>query len=129
MSLGIAFRAFIVALADHVEQNKIGQDSTGARVWFQRRSQNEEISLGGDSFGIVETAFDIEVISNDIDDCLDTADAIKAALHGYRGDMNGITVQGMFVADHSDDYIPYNLDADDGEHIAAIDVQIFSSAE
>ncbi len=46
------------------------------------------------------------------------ANVTVSGLNGYRGAMGNSTVLGMFVEDHSDDYVPLLLDADEGYFVS-----------
>lgn len=110
------------------EQNKLSQAAlSGVRFWYIRRSSEAQLSLSGDDFGIREETFDMEVICENIATAMTTRQTIKDALHGFRGDLSGTTIQAMFVEDADDNYLPHNLDADAGAHVAALDMRIIYS--
>lgn len=127
MSIGESIYAWMVANipALKAQQNKLAQGKLeGQRLWYQRRASETPLGLSGTKFGVCMEDFDFEVIAPDIDQALDTADEIKEALHGFRGDLEGTSVQAIFVEDQADDYLPNGLDDDEGSHVAALDLRI-----
>lgn len=130
MAIDISLRSYLLAQASittfttTVQVNHISQGASSTRIWLSRRASDEEVDLGGNG-GLIESYFDIEAMSEDIDTAQDLAQAIKEALNGYRGVMGAQPVQAVFVADHTDDYLPRNQDDDLGLHIASLDVQIW----
>jgi len=94
-------------------------------IWFSRGSTEDldtlDASPGEQPF---MTAFNVEAISDDLDEAQDIAAALKARLNKYRGAFADSTVKGIFVTDHNDDYYPRGLGADEGRHVAALRVEI-----
>lgn len=78
-----------------------------------------------------QSEFDVEVISDDIDEAQNQADAIKTALQSLGA---GVTIgttycQAIFVELHNDDYISrVVLNTDDGLHVCAFSVRVFHQA-
>lgn len=128
------FRAFlIVALGDlWAEPGKIveGQYLEGrdafhegeARIWFQRRNTVEELMLNEPS-GMATTGFDVEVWSDDLNECQELARAIRQAVIGYRGMMGATKVYLAEYEDQEDDYQPRSARFE-GEHSSSLDVAI-----
>lgn len=94
-------------------------------VWYSRASTEDldtlDASPGEAPFS---TSFDIEAISDELDEAQDIAAALKARLNKYRGAFADSSVKGIFVTDHNDDYYPRGLGADEGRHVAALRVEI-----
>jgi hypothetical protein len=136
-SLGENLRSFIINNANIltvlptaaslgvVSQNHSEWDTTAPndRIWFQRRSQEQDLSVGGTGL-LTHTFFDLECISTDIDSAIDLADVVKSELHGYNGNLGAGYAGAIFVLDHEDGYEPHNLSEDDGCHVAALDVEV-----
>lgn len=112
-----------------VHQNKVPQASAAPYVWYGRATTANEDALD-DPAGTTPFSqiFDIESISDDIDEALDLADLLKAK-HLARGTIGSGTVQGVFVTDHADDYIPRGVDSDDGRHVAALQFEFMGYTE
>lgn len=109
-------------------QNRIPQSiaSTVDMVWFQRRSSVEIVDLAGVG-GVVDSSWDVEIISINIADVMAAAATLKSTLNGFIGRLGGSTgvyVQALFVDDHDDDYVSSNVDTDEGFYVAALDLQI-----
>lgn len=97
------------------------------RIWYGRNGSNEELTLDA-AGGLVEHTFDVEVISDDLDECQDIASVVKRYLHGKRGTFGTQTVQGVFVEDQTDDYVPRGLSGEEGLHVAALSVNIWHAS-
>ena len=131
MSLGEDLRTWLLADASitalvgtRCHQNKVPQNSTSPYIWYGRATTENEDAID-DIAGTIPFVqmFDVECISDDIDEALNLADLLKAK-HLTRGTIGSGTVQGVFVSDHADDYIPRGDNSDDGRHVAALQFQI-----
>ena len=100
------------------------QSPTLPRIWYARSSEREDLDLGGEG-GLVESEWDLEVISDDLDEAQDLAHVVKRFLRGKRGTFGTQTVLGTFVEDHNDEYISKSVDAESGYQVAALRVRIF----
>ena len=135
-SIGEDIRTFIIgstSVASHfdaitapgvVEQNKIRQEAPSPRIWYQRDTEEEQVDLTG-AGGLVESTWDIEVHSTDDDARFDIADALKARMNGYFGTFGSRKVQGVFIKDHEDDYIPRGVGSEEGFYVAALSATIW----
>ena len=121
----IADAAITAVVGARVFENKINQgNDDNVCIWFARATTSGEDALDDDSgTKPFRQIFDLEVISKDIADTNTVADLITAKrLH--RGTFGVGKVQGVFIDDHSDDYIPRGVNSDDGWHIAAFQLDI-----
>lgn len=125
------FRGKLVALlptGTTAEKGFISAGQPTTRVYFQRANENQEVFQSGAAQN-KETIFDVEVaVLNDDAAVQSLADTLKSALNGFQGAFgNGNTwALGMFVSDHSDDYQPRLLDADEGYEIATFQVMVIT---
>lgn len=107
-----------------VHQNILPEDVHDPALWFARARVGREDALdeaaGGSPFS---ESFDVEAIGLDIDQVEDVAEILRAK-HCHRGAFGDGSVQGVFVRDHNDDYIPRGLMADEGNHVAALEFEI-----
>ena len=110
--------------AHAIEQNAITEPLILPKVWYQRASETEERDLSG-AGGIIESRWDIEIYSEDIDEALAIGDAIKRVLNGHRGTFGTGTSLGAEVSDHDDDYVLKGLSSDEGAHVAALSATLF----
>lgn len=123
--------ASTITRAGAVQQNEFMQDPPSPRIWFTRTSQVEDVDMSAVG-GLVESFWDIECQSDDVNEAIAIADAVKARLNGYQG-VFGTTasstsdVQGIFLTDHDDDYIPKDNAADEGTSVAALSARIFNT--
>ena len=67
--------------------------------------------------------------SRDLDEALELSDAVRAH-NKARGAFGDGTIQGLFIRDHADDYIPRGIfDDDQGLHVAALQFEIVGYQE
>jgi hypothetical protein len=99
------------------------------RIWYQRSEESDEVDLGGTG-GICESSWDLEVIDDNLATPQRIAKVARRFLNGKRGTMGStaFSVQGIFVEDHNDDYIPRGVGADSGEYVAALRLRIFHTS-
>ncbi len=122
-----------------VEKGDISSERTPTRIFFNRSDSEQDLMLNGDQ-ALTTTVFNVEVASLAADSTAASGDdvvqpltkTLKDALNGFRGafgsnfadnDYHSVSL-GMFVSDHSDDYEPRGVDADDGYCVAAFQVKI-----
>jgi hypothetical protein len=91
-------------------------------------SEDESVAMDGRD-GTINTRFDLECISTGMDEALDLGKTVKDYLHGSRGTLTGTTavVQGIFVENKDDDYLPRNEGSDDGRTVVALDISVWST--
>lgn len=110
--------------ADAIQQNLNNQVMTTPRIFYQRSGTTQDLLLNVKS-PIITTNFDLEVISDSIQESADIAEMIKDEILGYSGDMGTTQVLLAEYEDHDDNYIPQGLgDGDEGKHIATLRLSI-----
>ncbi len=131
-TLGVQLRTFLAGktgVGERIHQNKAPQATDKPFIWFSRATTGEEEELnpevGQQPFSEM---FDVECISTDIDEALAIADDVRAQRY-YRGEFGTGRVQGVFITDHEDDYIPRGVDADSGLHVASVLLEIVGYTE
>jgi uncharacterized protein YheU (UPF0270 family) len=72
--------------------------------------------------------YDIEIVSDDVDEAVDIADRVKVIADGFNGTFGATTCQGIFVEDHDDSYQPRGVDEDEAVYIQALRVEILGVA-
>lgn len=95
-------------------------------IWFARSRRQLDRTLdaaAGDAAD--EQWFDLECISDDLDESQDLAEAVEDRLNNYRGTVGTQTVQAIFVDDQDDNYVPRGTMGETELHVAALSVQIF----
>lgn len=126
-------RAFLLADANissdvggaRIEQNKQIEKYEGMFIWYARSGNGQERSLD-DAAGAAHfrELFDLDVVGLDVA----AVDALGKRIRdkdATRGTFGAGTIQGLFVTDQADDYIPRAVGADDGFHIASMQLEIF----
>jgi hypothetical protein len=109
---------------DGVHQGILPEKPHDPVVWFGRaRTQTEDTLDQAAGERPFREAFDVEAIGLDIDQVEDVAEILRTK-HLYRGSLGSGMVQGVFVSDHADDYIPRGILADDGSHVAAMQFEL-----
>ncbi len=116
-------KTLIAAYSTSVEKSKVSEEQPPARVEYERAEQNTDTFLNG-AAGLTETLYDVEVGGPDDNAVQIQAAAIKAGLNGFSGAMGSTVALGCWVSDHSDDYEPHLLDADEGTYLATFRVQV-----
>lgn len=116
-----------------IEKGKSSSVQTPPIIVYQRSESNRDLFLDGTG-QLYETAFDVECYALDEPTAQVLAQAIKegpnAGIHGangFRGTWGsgpGTFIHGAFAQDHSDDYQPKLLDADEGYSVASLQVQV-----
>lgn len=130
-SIGEDLRTFLLAdagisaaVGTRIHQDIAPQGYDGQYIWFGRGgTENEDMldSVAGEkSF---REFFDIETISRDINESLSLAALVKGK-HNSRATFGSGTIQGLFVTDHADDYIPRGIGQDSGLFVAALQLEI-----
>jgi hypothetical protein len=120
----------VIGAADDARchQNRAPEQYGGTYLWFARSQIGREDTLdmaeGDRSFS---ESWDVEAISKIGDEAMDLADAILA-LHAYRGGIGGGTVQGIFVIERSDDYVPRGLMQDEALEYSALQLDLYGYA-
>jgi hypothetical protein len=124
-------RTFLIAggsvtaiVAQRVHQGVVPESSEPPFIWYRRARTDEPRTLDGGSPSGFEQYFDIECVSEDLGEAQALAYAVRDRLNNYRGSFADSTVKGIFVEDHSDDYVPRSVSSDDVAHVAALSVQI-----
>lgn len=107
-----------------VEQDTYRQSPPLPRIWFSRSIQNTELDVNGNG-GLEQSSWDIEVQSDVIGTAQNLASVVKSYLNGKMGTFGTQTVQGVFVNDHDDNYIPRSISSEDGIYVAAMSVDIW----
>jgi hypothetical protein len=141
MSLGIYLRNFITsstAIASNfsdvtaegvVQQDTMPKDAPSPRIWYSRATQKVHRDVSGAAL-YTESRWDIECLSDDIDESLAIAGDVKTRLDGFYGAMGSTSsntpVKAIYVEDYDNDYIPQGVGEEDGTHVAAISATIFS---
>lgn len=112
------------AVIGAVEQDTYRETPPLPRIWFSRSIQNEEVDLSGTG-GLEQSSWDIEVQSDSIGTAQQLASVVKRYLNGKRGVFGTQTVQGVFVSDHDDNYVPRSVSSEDGIYVAAMSADIW----
>lgn len=117
-------------VGDRISQGTVNQGETFPRIWLERSSAVRDFGVNIESDDLRYENFNVECVGrvdvgdDGVKDALDVADAVKAAIDGYRGVMGFTTIKGAFIEDHDDSYVPRAVDDLDGFYIAALEVQI-----
>lgn len=133
MALEDDLRTFVLgapAVSDLVgnegmHQGHVPEDHGDPYLYYGRVGHEKERALddpvGEEPF---RQLFTIECWGTDVVQVQDLARAVNTRLDGYSGPFGGSTLQGAFVDDQDDDYVPRNAEGDDGDHMAALRVEL-----
>lgn len=111
-------------ISGRMHQNSPPQDSSKPFIWYARSSENQGVTMDGNG-DPRRVEFDVECISTSVSASESLADKVKDRLNGKQGTFGNSTVQGSFVSDHSDDYLPKGVGSDGGLHAATFNVLIW----
>jgi hypothetical protein len=129
------FRAFLLAQPDiansvgsSVHVNSVPEEIVPPYIWLRRSGANSERSLG-DAQGTpaFEERWDLEVITDSPGECEDLAASIRN-LDGAKGTFGTGSIQGLFIEDYSDEYVPKGVFSDEGLDVAAFQIVIYGYA-
>lgn len=117
--------------ADEIAVGQIPVDSEGklqaeTYIWMQQYTEEDSLDLDGEA-GLTEFNFDCEVCGVDTGKTKSLAQAVKKHLQGHAGAFGSGTVQGVFVTDKEEDYLPRNDFGSDELTIVPINIQIFAN--
>lgn len=114
---------------DRIHQNHVPETSRWPKIWLARSAENTPLSLSGEEAGqsgvLTQTNFDIECISDDMGQAIDLGNKTKSALHGTKGSFGLGTVQGVFVSEKDDQYVPKGVGDDSPLHWTAMTVTVW----
>lgn len=111
-------------ISGRMHQNSPPQESSKPFIWYRRSNENTPLTMDG-AAGIHRVEFDVECITTDPVTSESLADKVKTRLNGASGAFGSSTVQGAFVNDHLDDYLPKGVGGDSGLIAAAFNVLIW----
>lgn len=111
-----------------VQQNKIDQGAGGTtRIWYARSDDERALGVGGEDL-LTTTTFDLECMSDSISTAEALAEAVRDALHGFKGILGSATRTLLIkVGVQGEEYKQRNSSADDGLHVVNLAVEIIST--
>lgn len=123
-------------LADTSISNKVGlrlcQDAVPQGkpfpfIWYQRTSTENERCLGETTNTPFSHTFAVECISDDINESESLAILVRARCESAAcgGPFGDTTVSNVFCEDQAGDYQPKAADPNSGEHVAALQVEVY----
>lgn len=135
MSYAANLRAWMVRqpaigrlVGDRVHHVHVPQKYAGTYVWFARGGRELadtlEMAAGTEPLGVV---WDVEAISRSPDEVANLVELLEG-VHGHRGAFGDGTVQGVFVDQQADGYVPQGLGIDLGLEVAAFSMTIYGYA-
>jgi hypothetical protein len=132
MSLSEDFRSFLLAqtpiaqgFGSKIHVNSVPEEIDPPYIWVRRSGASHERTLGqGQGEQAFQERWDLEVITDDPSDIDGLAKLIRD-LDGAKGTFGHGTIQGLFVEDYSDEYIPKGVFSDEGLDVVAFQVVIY----
>ena len=128
-------RSFLVADANtaakvgtRIYQDSVPQAKSFPFIWFQRTGTDNLRCLGETTNTPFSHTFAVEVISDDIAQVNPLADLVRARLETAAAGSSSFgagTVSNVFCEDQADDYLPRGADLNSGEHVAALQVEVY----
>lgn len=112
-------------VGDRVHAGHAEQEEDEPYLIFFRAGTDDERTTdqtpGNEPF---RNLFDVEIYGTDVAAVHAVAAAVKACCDCYVGTFGDSTVKAIFVEDHTDNYVPKNLDTDEVTHFAALQLEI-----
>lgn len=133
------FRTFVLDSPDiatlvgqRMHQHRIPDESrsTFPHVWYRKSPHSDTPELDGTTGVLLETTFDVEVLTDDPDELDTLTDLMRTRLNGYPpangqpGAFGSRPVRGVFAEDHDEDYVPFNLSDDEGTLVSSFQVLV-----
>lgn len=119
-----AYASLNAIVGERVHVNVIPEESDPPYIWLGRAGIEREGTIdespGSQPF---RERFDVEIYGKDIDKVMEAA-ALMHARNAYRGAFGAGSIQGVFVVDHADDYIPRGAMDDEGLHGAFLQLEL-----
>jgi len=115
-----------------VHYQRVPQGYIDDYIWLARSgSSDDEDRAMDDASGAsyhFREFFDVECISQDLDDAVSLALLVKK-FDSKRDTLGNGTVQAIFVRDHADDYVARGVSGDDGSFVGALQFELVGYAE
>ena len=116
--------AIAAVVGDEVYQNVVPEDKPGPYIWFATSGQEQMETMGPDA-QVLRHFVDLECVSLDVDQALDLADTVRQQLGlTPAGSFGTGHIAGISVSDQTDEYVPRNPAADEGQTVAALSVEL-----
>lgn len=109
-------------------QNSIPQGKKFPFLWMQITDTQKLRCLGETSNTPFSYTFAVECVSDDLDEAESLAVLVNARCESAAGGSSAFgsgTVSNVFCESQSDDYIPKSADVSEGEHVAALQVEVY----
>lgn len=117
--------AIAAVVGTRMHQNSVPEDAALPFIWYRQAGVVYEgctDSAAGDEPDQYD--YDVECVSDDVDEAADLAALVRPRLAFHRGTLGAGSTQGILVEDHEDDYFKRNEDADAGIHVASFRVSV-----
>ena len=127
----LADSSLLASLGDQCNQIKaLDADTYPFCVYFRTGTDPDTDRTLNQSVGVspFRKFFDVEIVSDDIDEAADIAERVKTYADGFSGTFGGTTIQGLFVEDHDDDYRSRAVADDEAVFVQALQLQLVGVA-
>lgn len=95
------------------------------RLWLGRTNKESQVDLDGSKGALITDSYDLEVISDDLDEVIEISDLLWSDIHGHYGQVNSTdTVKGILLDNQSDDYEPKGIGGDLGLDVSSFILRI-----
>lgn len=123
-TLMLSTDAIKTRIGRRMHQDSVPQDEPRPFIYFGRTGVRLE-RCHDDAAGEAPFShtFAVECVADTPRDMNTLVDAVRT-LDLYAGTFGDSTIQGMFIEDQSDDYVPINAAGDKGRHVAALSVEV-----
>lgn len=114
-------------IGTRVSWDAVPQDKVFPFVWFQRTATDNLRCLGETNTTPFSHTFAVEIISRDPNDVETLAPLVRAKCESLScgGALGDTTVSNVFCEDQAGDYVVAAADPNEGEHVAALQVEVY----
>ena len=110
-------------VGNRVHQAHVPESSKEPYIWYGRETSDSLRTLDGIG-GPFSHYFNVEAVSPSLDQSQKLAEYIRERLDNQRV-IGTVSFKGVFVEEHTDEYIPRGIYSDEGLKVSALHVQVF----
>lgn len=135
MSTAEDLRTFVLTESDITDvigtrmyENTVpGSTTTLPFVWYRMARREFAGVLGQQESKPWQEFYDVECVSDDLDQAHDLAELVRLKLDAHYGTMGSGTYAWVHVLDQYEDYVPRNIEADEHLQIVSLQIEVFNS--
>lgn len=111
-------------VGSRVHYNHVPQGKGYPFIFYQQSGSSDDAALDDSPGAPFRLRFTVECIDTDLARCRTLVNRVQAITNKHRGTVGAQTVQAIFAAEQDDEYVPRGIGSDDGEHVAALSLEV-----